>query len=425
MALPEATEPAEHLRSRPAPQADLDRHAPLSNPASAYGRSFWFTYAANCAMMSAVSLHFRYADFIQLLGGDEWNLGLISGTGAVGAVLMRIVQGRSIDRYGARTVWLLSAALFVLGCLGHLLLTTAAGPAPYLLRIVYNTSIAGFFGSSITYTSGRAPMARAAEVVGTLGTSGFLGMILGSWAGDLLTGPLLGLDSARSLRLLFLTAAGLGGLAFNFGILATRGAAPLAGRRMPPLLALVRRYHPGGLLVIAVAMGFGLSIPGLFVRPYFEQIGIPTIGLFFTLYAVVAFVARMSVRGLPARIGARPLALAGTLLTAVAMLSFLCIRDPWTMTIPALVIGVAHALLFPAVVADGACSFPVRYRGLGTTLILTLHDVGVLVAGPFAGGAIKLAERAGWPPYPAMFVAVAGVLVFAALLFIVLPSRRR
>ena len=63
-------------------------------------------------------------------------------------------------------------------------MTTVDGPAIYVLRIIYQSSIAGVFGASITYISRRAPLSRVAEIVGTLGTSGFIGMMSGTTLGD-------------------------------------------------------------------------------------------------------------------------------------------------------------------------------------------------------------------------------------------------
>jgi hypothetical protein len=65
---------------------------------AAYGRVFWFSYAANLCIMVAITLLFRYADFVTLLGGDEFDLGWIVGVGMVGSLAMRCAQGVGIDR---------------------------------------------------------------------------------------------------------------------------------------------------------------------------------------------------------------------------------------------------------------------------------------------------------------------------------------
>ena len=57
-----------------------------TNSRSVYGREFWCTYVSNTALMVAISLMYRYANFVEFLGGNEWNVGLIVGVGMVGSL---------------------------------------------------------------------------------------------------------------------------------------------------------------------------------------------------------------------------------------------------------------------------------------------------------------------------------------------------
>jgi len=376
--------------------------------AGAYDRAFWLTYLANTAMMIAISLLFRYADFITFLGGAEYELGWIVGMGMVGSLVMRIAQGVGIDKYGSRAIWMLSAAGFVLACYGHLWVTESNGWGIYALRILYNTSIAGVFGASITYISRRAPVYRMAEVVGTLGTSGFLGMISGAWLGDLIFGA--GPIDRAHLNWMFELSGALGIGAFVFAWLATRGTPAPPRRKQPPIFWLVRRYHPGMVLLVGVAMGFGLGLPQTFLRPFALDLGIERIALFFSIYAPTAFVTRISIRSLPEKIGIRPMILAGIGSLAISMICCLFVRTEWQLAVPAVFLGVAHALLFPSVVAGGSAVFPIRYRGLGTTLVLAMFDLGNLIGAPTAGAILHHAERADLPKYVVMFGTVALLL---------------
>ena len=63
-------------------------------PSGAYGPRFWATYLANIGLMVAVSLLFRYADFVAAMGGSEEQLGVITGIGMLGAISARCFQGR-------------------------------------------------------------------------------------------------------------------------------------------------------------------------------------------------------------------------------------------------------------------------------------------------------------------------------------------
>ena len=378
-----------------------------------YGRSFWFAYAANTALMMSVSLLFRYADFVTLLGGGELTLGLIVGIGMIGSFAARLAQGVSIDRYGPRRVWLVSLAIVVSMLASHLVLTSVSSPAIYLVRIAYASGIAGAFGASITYVSLRAPAARMAEMIGVLGSSGFVGMAVGTQLGD----ALCGISTLQRWHLdrMFFVAAVLAALAFVCAWIATRGDVRPLARRRPPMLWLLRRYHPGPMLMMGLAMGMGLGLPSTFLRPYTESLGIATIGTFFGIYAATAFSARILLRRVPDRIGVRTTILLGMAALVSSMLLYLAVRSPWTLVFPGVAVGLAHAMLFPAVMAGGSRTFPTRYRGLGTTLILGSFDLGNLIGMPLAGTIVDTASYVGLPPYPTMFLTFAGILLIASI----------
>ena len=149
-----------------------------------FGTAFWCAYVANTTLMVAVSLMFRYSDFVTHLGGTEYELGWIVGIGMIGALMMRVLQGAGIDRYGAGNIWLLSVGLVLFSLLAHLTVTRIDTPYVYVIRMLYTISLAGAFGSSITFISLRAPAHRTGEAIGALGSSGFVGMAVGPVIAD-------------------------------------------------------------------------------------------------------------------------------------------------------------------------------------------------------------------------------------------------
>lgn len=417
---PPATVSAEE--SSPAkPQTAAPQNGQAGDGA-AFGAPFWLTYAANSSTMVAVSLLYRYGDFVSFLGGDEVNLGWIVAAGMVGSLLMRLAQGSGIDAYGPRRIWLWSSALFVASCAGHLLVTNVDGPLIYALRVLLQTSVSGFFGASITFISGRAPIARMAEVVGTLGTSGFIGMMIGTQLGDRLLNYTQ-LDSGHVHRFfIVVTVVGTAGFAFSW--LATRGNGARAKRRQPPILLVIRRYHPGAVLWAGAAAGFGLGLPTIFLTRFVAELEIPKLAVFFWVYAPTAFVTRVLIRRLPQRWGVQPMLSWGMTSLALGILSFVFVKSEWEFVFPAVLIGIAHAFVFPAAVAGGSGAFPLRYRGVGTTLMLAMFDLGNLIGMPAVGEMLRWYEHLGWPAYPAMFVTAAAV-IFATCTAYTLLSRAR
>ena len=386
-----------------------------------YGRSFWAAYASNTALMIAVSLMFRYSDFVEAIGGNTADLGWITGLGTAGAICVRLIQGDAIDRLGARTVWVLSMTMYVVSLVLHTQIRTVAGIEVYLVCFLMYASLAGAFGSSLTFVSLQAPPLRVTEVIGMLGSSGFVGMAVGPIIGDLIyanDGATLVADSLFSwtVHQLMWTAAAFGAVSLVTAVIATWGKVgrPQHVPRRPPSYRLVRKYQPGFLLVVAAGMGLGIGLFHVFVRPFAEHIGVEHLRVFFLTYSVVAFTVRLSTRTLPARLGEDGMIYVGYGAMSLAMLSFVFVDSEWGLVLPALIAGTAHAFLFPAVVASGCYAFPMRYRGLATTLILAMFDTGNLLGRPVLGQAVSYFETWGWDGYRVMFVGVAVLLVSIA-----------
>jgi MFS family permease len=397
-----------------------------------YDAAFWKAFLANFLVTVSVAVLFRYADFITFLDGTELHLGWIVGIGMVGSLSMRLFVGTRIDRHGPRSVWLFALLVLVLTFFAHLLITRHGGAnirepsvaiSCAVLRIAMLSSLAGVYASSMTFISGRVSVIRMAELLGMLGSSGFLGIVLGTWLSDLLLNGQS--NGSAEVDRMFL-AAGLLGLA---GLVsawwATAGYVHPAPRRRPPLWGLIRRYHPGRVMVMGIAMGFGLGLPTIFVRAFAAELHIPRIGMFFTVYSLTAIATRVLARRLPERLGLRPVALIGLWMLVGSQFLFLLVRTEWGLLLPSIFYGMAHAILFPAGFAEGCCAFPSRYRGLGTSLMMATYDIGQLIGAPTAGLLVHFGAKCGLPGYPTMFVGVAILLALATSVYMTAPRPPR
>lgn len=383
-------------------------------PQIAYGREFWLAYFAHTALIVCNSSLFRYFDFVSFLGGDEYDLGLITGFGMAGAVLARFAQGALIDRVGPRIVWLGSLILLIAALLGHFLVTTIHSPLIYGLRLCYMIGLAGAFGASITSISLKAPKGRSTELIGVLGSSGFIGLGIGPVLGDMIFSESTPVET--KIHLMFLVALLAGGVAFVLTFFATWGERPRPTGHHPSLFRLIRQYHPGWMLVMAFAMGMGVVFPQIFLRGYAKEVGIANIGSFFLVYAITAFSFRLMTRKLPEQIGVKTAATIGILILATSLMFYLVVHNPWLLPIPAVLGGIAHALIFPAIIGGGSIAFPKKYRGTGTNLMLVLVDSGGLIGQPLIGAMIAGCRTVELPAYPVTFVAIGIILSTIALL---------
>ncbi len=385
-----------------------------TEPQIAYGREFWLAYFAHTALIVCNSSLFRYFDFVSFLGGDEYDLGLITGFGMAGAVLARFAQGAIIDRLGPRIVWLGSLVLLIAALLGHFWVTTIHSPLIYGLRLCYMVGLAGAFGASITSISLKAPKGRSTELIGVLGSSGFIGLGIGPVLGDIIFSEDTPLET--KIHWMFFVALMAGGVAFVLTFLATWKERRRSSGRHPSPLKLIAQYHPGWMLVMAFAMGIGVIFPQIFLRSYAKEVGIANIGSFFLVYAVTAFTFRLLTRKLPEQIGVKTAATIGILLLATSLVMYLLVHNPWLLPIPAILGGIAHALIFPAIIGGGSIAFPKKYRGTGTNLMLVLVDSGGLIGQPLIGAMIAGCRTVDLPPYTITFITMGLVLATIALL---------
>ncbi len=369
-----------------------------------YGGRFWLAYAANFLTCVATNTLVRYADFVHHLGGTAWHLGWVVGVGTLGSLCGRFVLGRAIDRHGAKTIWIGSLLVFAASCFAHLGVHSPSGPAIYFWRLVFSLAIAGIFGASTTFICQGAAPARMAELIGMLGTSGFLGVIVGSQLGDWIV------VGWGKVELIFWAGGILTLGAACFAWAATSGTSHQTRPLHVPTWRVLKFFAHPAFLVLGIAMGLGLGLPPVFLPAMASSLGIERVGLFFAVYAPVAVLTRFWTRGVFARTDLRVLGAASMLLLAIAHWTLIFVRAEWMLVIPGLLFGVAHAILYPSIVALGATRFPSRYRGLGTSLMMGAFDLGVVLGAPLASTVLTAAAQLGLPAYPSMFLCVGVIL---------------
>lgn len=396
--------------------------AKLDGEYHGYDRIFWLAYLSNGLTTLANGMLVRYADFVHLYGGDERQLGLIVGCGMIGSILFRLAQGDAIDRYGASRVWFWSVVIYSFSLLTHLWLASANGPAVFFARTMMQASLAGVFSSSITFVALRARPERMAEVIGTLGTSGFIGLMLGpaisDWLGSDGVGPAM-------VQKMFGVAAALAFTSAIATFLAARGSVPPTAHVRPNLFEVVIKYHPWLLSITAAVMGAGFSIPMTFLRPFAIESKLDGVALFFMVYAGTGFAARLASRSLFSRYGNRPWICLGLALLTLSYFSFVPIAKTWHLIFPAMIAGAAHALLFPSVMSEGTRAFPRQYLGVATALILTMFDVGTFISAPLIGLFLHSAKAYTAHPYMWLFAGIAALFACHTTLYCVLSAAGR
>ncbi len=375
-----------------------------------YGRVFWLSYVANIALVTANALTFRFAELIHVRGGSEQIAGAIVGTGMAGALVARLFLGQAIDHYGVKKLWLGSALLLVVGVVGFLAAGGIGWPI-YAARVSFSVGLAGMFTCSMVHIQNQVPPERRTEIIASLGSSGFVGMMLGAVLGDAILDSYAGSDARFTV--LFGGSAALGVLYFLIVYVVTRGDVHDRPLSTPNLAELLGRHWPGVVLLVATVMGVMFTVISVFLTRYATHLGIAGIGPFFVAYAVTAFTFRILTRNWNRIIGRHRMILLGLAGHSLGTFSFLVVSQAWHLVMPALFMGFGHALLFPAVVSLGAGAFPREYRGSGTTVVLGFTEVGAMIGAPILGSVIDYAG------FEAMFLTAGGFALVTGVYYAV------
>ncbi len=395
------------------PQPNTSGHA--HSAIRLYGIDFWLAFLANLLVVTANTLTFRFADFVQSLGGTAADAGFIIGVGTGVSVLLRIWIGRFVDQQGPRLIWILSAAALAVGCLGFMPLRSLGVPI-YLIRVIYHCGIGGVFSCSVIHLCTGTPIERRAELIGTLGTSGFLGMMLGPQIGDwIFQSELL---AGHTFLAMFAISAAMDLAYLLLVVYLTRNSERPAAHEPPPLGRMLVQYWPGTVVAVAMMMGMALTVPATFLTLFRDVKGLEGIGKFFWCYAPTAIVMRLAGRRWPEQLGRRKSALIGLTVVAMSLFLYVQVETEWDLAWSAIAAGTGQALLFPAVTTLGAESFPERYRATGTTLILSFIDLGALCGAPILG---LIIDHAG---FNAMFYTAATTVTVTAVAFAISAALR-
>lgn len=392
--------------------------APAS--ASIYNTTFWLAYLANVLIVTAHSLTFRFADYVKFLHGDEDLSGRVMSIAVMAAVFFRFFLGQKIDQSGTRRIWIFSTVVFIASCVLFLSLRSL-GIGLYVSRILFNGSLAGMLSCSIVNIQDLAPANRRTEIIGSLGSSGFIAMILGPWLGDLIFYPFRN-DPTNMLPFsLMWGSAGVMAIVYlGIVLLITRDEVKHVHQPTPAGHALLWQYWPGPILWGAVVVGVNFTVVSVFLTRFAQHIGISGLGPFFTSYAITAFLFRVGASGMASRFGRHRVVLVGLLGMAIGQFTFLAVDNEWMLVIPAIFAGFGHALLFPVVISLGSGAFPMKYRGTGTTLVLGFTELGTIISAPILGAAIVRLEPYG---YTAMFVGT-GCFTLATMVYYALTAAR-
>jgi len=380
---------------------------PPDTPASLYSRDFWLVFTATFALNVALNFFVLLPIFIVRLGGHANTIGAIVATAGLAALVARPGSSFAVDRRGRRWTAMWFLVLNALAMTAFIPVRSLGWPI-YAVAALNGTAngtarVALFAMVYPLLPRGREGQAMAVQSLSGQGPASF--------------GALLGEVIMRRLgfSVLFASAAALCLVA---AIAVAMVAKDLPHAQQPA--AVSARARDGGYLalllhrsllpywIVTFCFGFAMSSRMSFIAPFAYRQGITSVGIYFTLYGVVAVFVRLS-GSVMDRLGldrmlAPSLAVMGVGIALVALTGHLGMFE-----IAALIGGLGHGFAYPVLSAMLIRDTPAGHGSRASSIYTSMWDLSAMV-GPFTLGI--LAHYAGYAP---MFLIAGGVAIGAAL----------
>src|SRR6266700_1453908 len=234
----------------------------------------------NFVFMSSLSCFILLPLYVQRLGGTEAEIGFVQGMYSAAGIVCQPLIGLWLDRVGRRVFMSLGVVLLMVASTGFLL--TQSIPLLSVLRVVQGLGFSAFFVANYMHVVDLVPVERRGWALGIYGVSGFLGTALAPVAGEIIVRRL-------GFPALFVLSVQLG-LVSAWLVIRMRGILPPRMGEAPGLeslragLAEVLRLH----MALAFFFGLGTGAMFTFLPTFGEALGVRSVSLFYTAYAIAA-----------------------------------------------------------------------------------------------------------------------------------------
>jgi predicted MFS family arabinose efflux permease len=254
------------------------------------------------------------------------------------------------------------------------------------------------FTALFTYGADVVPASRRTEGLALFGVSGFIPMAFGGVLGDLIL-------EWSSFDELFLTAAGLGIMAWLIGIVLPERAPHIDhDQKGAGFLSAITRKDLRPLWWMTAIFSLVVTSYFTFLRTFVDESGFGSVGGFFAAYSATAIFLRLFFAWLPEPVGEKRVLSPAFVSLGIGFLLLAMAESGAAIAVAGVFTGAGHGYAFPILFGFTVTRAPVADRGSVLAFFTALFDVGVLVGGPLLGVIITISG------YPAMYTAATAIL---------------
>ncbi|MDN4754415.1 MFS transporter [Porphyromonadaceae bacterium W3.11] len=301
------------------------------------------------------------------LGVPEKQIGIILSMYSFAAVLMRPITGYLLDNFNRKVIYLLGFALYTICIVLYPLVGSALMVG--ILRFAHGLGWGGVSSSGSTLAIDFVPKHRRGEGIGIFGMSmtvaTMIGPMLGSaiyrWTGDFPT--------------VFIISFFLSAMAFAIGCSLRIPKTPQKRSPLELKNFFSKKAFPASLLALWSHMPYGFVLG--FIALYAATLDGADSGLFFLIYAMMAFVGRYAAGRIFDVRGPRLLMLIGTILTALGFIALAQFSSKMGLYVGAIPIGLGFGTMMNVTQSMANHGVPISERGRANSTYLMLFDVGI------------------------------------------------
>jgi MFS family permease len=356
--------------------------------------------------------------YLDSIGINQQQLGLIIGAFAVGLLATRPILGKLADRRGRKVVLLIGTAVAAIAPLGYLTVTSI--PLLMLIRAFHGISIAAFTTAYSALVVDLAPPKQRGEIIGLMSLTNPVGVALGPAIGGYLQvsgmyGTIFWI-SVMSGAIAWISASRLKEPRIDISPSLMGDVEPEKIERVPNTSVWKILTNPALSIpaLVLLLIGFPFGAIHTFMPLYIKASHIDfNPGLFYTIAAIASFSARSVIGSRSDRYG-RGIFIAGSLCCYTAGIACLATATgELSFIFGAIFEGLGSGTLIPMTVALVADRSLPQHRGQVLSVCITGLDLGIAIAAPVFGA---VAAKLG---YPGIFTVGTGMAVCAIGVFLI------
>lgn len=341
-------------------------------------------------------------NYLNDIGGNNSQIGLVMSAFALGVLLFRPVIGKKLDTLGRKLILILGIVIFVIAPVMYLFIHSIVTLMP--IRIFHGLGLAAFGTASITLITDAAPVEHRGTVIsytGMVNTIAFaFGPIMGSFIGD---------KWGYSVLFQFVAALAFLSLIFSFYLQET-----FREHDNPVRINYLQAVKQRKVLVPSVMiLLIGLIHGGvMFYIPIFlKQHLTINIGLFFAIYGTATFVIRLLIGPVSDKWGQGPFLVLSLLSLSAGVFILSRAASVLPMFLAATLYGFGFGAHQPTLTALVANYTSEETRGKIFSFYYGGFDLGISLAG------LVLGTVAEWYGIGPMFVVCAGLALLSLTIF--------